>query len=135
MGPTTRSHTGDEWDTKVTQLYDDVSEIKQTLGDLDQLKKCFQDMDDIKNNLQAISQHLGLLDKGKHPEYHSEAPHSSHYENTHNSHSPWGSPNSWNNCQKWRCINLMDLTQLGGSPKWNTTSPSMIFRMMRPNSM
>jgi hypothetical protein len=100
MGPTTRSHTGDEWDTKVTQISEDVSMIKQTLGDLDHLKQCFQDMDDIKNHLQVISQHLGLIDKGKNQEYHSEAPHSSHYENTHNSHSPWGSPNSWNKFPK-----------------------------------
>ena len=57
-------------------------------------------MDGIKNNLQAISQHLGLHDKGKCPKYHSEALDSSHYENTHNSHSPWGSPNSWNKFPK-----------------------------------
>jgi hypothetical protein len=57
-------------------------------------------MDDIKSHLQVISQHLGLLDKGKHQEYHSEAPHSSHYENTHHSDSPWGSPNSWNKLPK-----------------------------------
>jgi hypothetical protein len=57
-------------------------------------------MDDIKTNLEALTQHLGLFDKGKQPEYHSEVPHSSHYESTHNSHSPWGSPNSWNKLPK-----------------------------------
>jgi hypothetical protein len=57
-------------------------------------------MDDIKKNVQAISQYLGLLDKGKKPKYHSKSPHSSHYENTHNSHSPWGPPNSRNKLPK-----------------------------------
>ena len=38
-------------------------------------------------------------------------------------------------CPKLTCINLMDPTQQCGSLKWNNTSPSIIFGMMRPNSM
>jgi hypothetical protein len=36
---------------------------------------------------------------------------------------------------KWKYIDLMVPTQLGGFLKWNNTSPFMIFGMMRPNSM
>jgi hypothetical protein len=38
-------------------------------------------------------------------------------------------------CPKLTCINLMDPNQQGGFLKWNNTSPSMIFGMMRPKSM
>jgi hypothetical protein len=37
--------------------------------------------------------------------------------------------------QKFRCINSMDQTWLSWYPKWNTTSPSRIFRIMRPKYM
>jgi hypothetical protein len=38
-------------------------------------------------------------------------------------------------CPKLTCINLMDPTQQGGSLKWNNTSSSILFGMMRPKYM
>jgi hypothetical protein len=67
-------------------------------------------MNSLDQNLNTLTKNLNLLTqqvhelvshiKGKHQEYHYEAPHSSHYEHTHPSHSPWGSPNSWNKVPK-----------------------------------
>jgi regulator of replication initiation timing len=84
MAPTTHAQNLEELDTKVNNMSENMNSLNQNLNSLSQ-------------NLNSLTQQvhkLVLHIKGKHKEYHSEATHSSHYENTHLSHSPWGSPNS-----------------------------------------
>jgi hypothetical protein len=51
--------------------------------------------------------------KGKKVENNAEDPQYSHYDHTHSSNSPWGSPHSWNNVPK------VDMHKFDGSnPAW-----------------
>jgi len=53
-------------------------------------------MNSLSNQFQEFLTH----NQDPQPESHPHTSHSSHYENPHLSHSPWGSPNSWNRVPK-----------------------------------
>jgi hypothetical protein len=95
MAPTTHSQTLDELDTKVATLSD---ELKQGLTSLTKQfqEELHQNMSNLSNQFQEILMH----NPGSKPKSHPHTSHSSHYENPHLSHSPWGSPNSWNKVPK-----------------------------------
>jgi hypothetical protein len=130
MAPTTHAQTLDELDTKVTKLSEELTQGLNTLSKQFQ-EELHQSLNTLSNQFQDFLMHH----QGLQPESHPHTSHSSHYENPHLSHSPWGSPNSWNRVPKVEMHKFDGSNPMGGYLKWNNTSPSMIYGMMRPKSM
>jgi hypothetical protein len=126
--PTTRAQTQEVWETRISILETKMESITTTI------------QVEVKESLHAevhisIRESMEKFTKGKHVVPNLGDPHHSHYEHTHSSHSPWGSSHSGNTVPKVDMHKFDGSNPIGWVSKMKNTSPSIMFEMMRPNSM
>ena len=104
--PTTWAQTQEYLETRLSNLETHMGSINDTI------------QVEVKTSLHVevqvvVRDTLKPFTKGKQADPNTKDPHHSHYEHTHSSHSPWGSPHSWNKVPKFD-MHKFDGSNLGG---------------------